>query len=214
MLRESITIFHHTDYRRHSPEDKYFHNYLCKKIETGTKIRVHFTGTDYSCDGVLIYKHFMAVGFYPHLRHSDGREELILGYDIVTLIDSKTAARKPPHNNTRKDRKMENATQTVSQVEKISLSIEETVNHLFQIFKEAPSAVRSRTFNRDAQKFNYAVNYEEAVNILVADGRLRRSSKGALTVIAPRAPKIATEAAPTAEDTARLRDAESAIDDV
>jgi len=191
MLRESITIFHHTDYRRHSPEDKYFHNYLCKKIETGTKIRVHFTGTDYSCDGVLIYKHFMAVGFYPHLRHSDGREELILGYDIVTLIDSKRAAR-----NTRKDRKMENATQTVSQVEKIWLSIEETVNHLFQIFKEAPSAVRSRTFNRDAQKFNYAVNYEEAVNILVADGRLRRSSKGALTVIAPRAPKIATEAAP------------------
>ena len=140
---------------------------------------------------------------------------------------------------------MENATQTVSQVEKISLSIEETANHLFQIFKEAPWAVRSRTFNRDAQKFNYAVNYEEAVNILVADGRLRRSSKGALTVIAPRAPKIATEAAPipaegsplaealasaeaesaalvgttveaapTAEDTARLRDAESAIDDV
>jgi len=99
---------------------------------------------------------------------------------------------------------MENATQTVSQVEKISLSIEETVNHLFLIFKEAPSAVRSRTFNRDAQKFNYAVNYEEAVNILVADGRLRLSSKGALTVIAPRAPKIATEAAPTpAEDTAR-----------
>ena len=154
---------------------------------------------------------------------------------------SKRAARKPPHNNTRKDRKMENATQTVSQVEKISLSIEETVNHLFQIFKEAPSAVRSRTFNRDAEKFNYAVNYEEAVNILVADGRLRRSSKGALTVIAPRAPKIATEAAPipaegsplaealaaaeaesaalvgttvepapTAEDTARLKDAESA----
>ena len=177
MLRESITIFHHTDYRRHSPEDKYFHNYLCKKIETGTKIRVHFTGTDYSCDGVLIYKHFMAVGFYPHLRHSDGREELILGYDIVTLI------------------------------EKISLSIEETVNHLFQIFKEAPSAVRSRTFNRDAEKFNYAVNYEEAVNILVADGRLRRSSKGALTVIAPRAPKIATEAAPIPAEGSSLAEA-------
>jgi hypothetical protein len=84
-------IFHHTDYKSHDPEkNPFFHNYLCKKLEEGTKIKVSFNEASAHrrapVSGVLRYKVWHSGNMWPFLVNDDGVWEAIIPQDNVELI--------------------------------------------------------------------------------------------------------------------------------